>query len=115
MHTFHTIKFYDMTKAEIKYLTKHMPESSRQVVTFGLELFGDDVPYIFKDKWREEGGEEVTKVFTTKILQKFPEWSDVEVAEFIGVTEDYVNQLRSDWTKQNKPAMPILNIFYTIV
>ena len=85
-----------MTEAQIKELTKHIPESSRQVVAFGLEIFGEDVPFIFKEKWKEEGREQVTKVLTTKTLQEFPEWSDAEVAEFIGVTEDYVQQLRYD-------------------
>jgi hypothetical protein len=40
------------------------------------------------------------RLLTIKIIQKFPDWSDAEVAEFVGVTTDDVQQLRAEISKK---------------
>ena len=39
------------------------------------------------------------RAITLKTLQKFPEWSDAEVADFVGVTLEIVQQIRSELLK----------------
>lgn len=91
-----------MAQSEIKNLSKDLPEPERSWV--------DSIPEIFGERWkkagyragrrkgRQEGLEEKNRDFTLKIMQKFPDWSNAEVAAFVGVTEDYVQQLRQNRT-----------------
>ncbi|MCK6695537.1 MAG: hypothetical protein L6Q97_25965, partial [Thermoanaerobaculia bacterium] len=64
----------------------------------------DSIPEIFGEKWEKKGQKrgraETTRAFTLKTLQKFPDWSDAEVAEFVGVTAEYVQQMRRELAKK---------------
>ncbi|MBK6933293.1 MAG: Rpn family recombination-promoting nuclease/putative transposase [Saprospirales bacterium] len=100
--TLYLVHLFDMAQSEIKNLSKDLPEPERSWV--------DSIPEIFGERWkkagyragrrkgRQEGLEEKTRDFTLKIMQKFPDWSNAEVAAFVGVTEDYVQQLRQNRT-----------------
>ena len=89
-----------MTEAQVKKLNKQLPEPERNWI--------DAIPEIFGRKWkeeglregREEGREETTHAFTIRMLQKFPDWSDAEIAELVGVTAKFVQQVRRDLAKK---------------
>ena len=49
---------------------------------------------------RKEGQAKTLKAFVIKLIQKFPDWSDAEVAEFASVSVDYVQQLREALEKK---------------
>ena len=55
---------------------------------------------IFGRKWKEEGREETTHAFTIRMLQKFPDWSDAEIAELVGVTTVFVEEVRLELSKK---------------
>jgi hypothetical protein len=40
--------------------------------------------------------EKTSHAITIKTIKKFPAWSDVEIAEFMGVTAEYVQQVRKE-------------------
>jgi hypothetical protein len=86
--TLYIFNIFDMSKTQIKELNKQLPEPEHSWI--------DAIPEIFGEKWREEGREESNRNFTAKIIQKFPTWSDSEVAEFVGVTVSFVQKARRD-------------------
>ena len=45
----------------------------------------------------EKGMQIRNRAITLKTIEKFPNWSDAEVAEFVGVSEEYVRQLRKEF------------------
>jgi predicted transposase YdaD len=51
------------------------------------------------EKGIEKGMEETTHAITIKTIQKFPNWSNAEVSEFVGATEKYVQKVRRELTK----------------
>lgn len=109
-----------MTQTEFKELKQQLPESTRKLIEIAREIYGDEIPRFIREELEEEamkkgwergvkkgmkqgmevgmekGMESRDRDFTIKILQKFPEWSDAEVAEFVGVTLEFVQQLRSE-------------------
>jgi len=101
--TLYVTNFYKMTEAQVKELSKQLPKGERDWI--------DAIPEIFGRKWKEEGLQEglqegmqqgmvkTTHAITIKTIQKFPDWSDAEVAEFIGVTHKYVQQVRRELAK----------------
>lgn len=112
---FYIIKVTKMTQSETKALTQQLPEPSRKIVEIAREIFGDEIPRFVMDGWREkfdrevreeireegreEGREETTHAITLKTLQRFPDWTDTEVAGFVGVTAEYVQQMRRELAK----------------
>lgn len=109
-----------MTSVEFKELKKESSKPPQQVIDFIHEIFGDEVPRFIREEWEaearkkgrekglkegmemgmekgmEKGMEIRDKAITLKTLQKFPDWSDAEVAEFVGVTAEYVQQIRRE-------------------
>jgi hypothetical protein len=89
---------HDMTDAQVKELNKQLPDSEQ-------DLF-NAIPEIFGRKWREEGMEagvakgwkegmeNASQSFTINMIKKFPNWSDKEIAELVGVAEDFVKTMR---------------------
>ena len=120
-------KVTNMTSVEYKELKQGLPKPPQQVIDFIHEIFGDEVPRFIREEWEEEarkkgmekgieegiakgmekgmengmekGIESRDKAFTLKTLQKFPDWSDTEVAEFVGVAVEYVQQRRRELAK----------------
>ena len=45
---------------------------------------------------REEGKEETQTIVIEKIILKFPDWSDHQIAEFMEVDESLVAQIRAN-------------------
>ncbi|MCK6692705.1 MAG: Rpn family recombination-promoting nuclease/putative transposase [Thermoanaerobaculia bacterium] len=101
---FQTLRFYivnlhKMQNIEINALNEQLPDPERDWM--------DSIPEIFGEKWKRAGvrkgrkieREENNRTFTLKTLQKFPDWSDAEVAEFVGVTVEYVQQMRRELAK----------------
>ncbi len=91
-----------MTEAQVKELSKQLPKGERDWI--------DAIPEIFGRKWKEEGlreglregREEKDHAITIKTIQKFPDWSDAEVAEFVGVTHKFVQQVRRELAKKKQ-------------
>ena len=97
-----------MTEAQVKKLNKQLPEPERDWI--------GAIPEIFGKKWKEEGRaqgrhegrqegfqegrQETTHAITIKAIQKFPDWSDAELADFVGATDKYVQQVRRELTKK---------------
>lgn len=118
--TVYLIRVSNMTSVEFKELKKESSKPPQQVIDFIHEIFGDEVPRFIREEWEaearkkgrekglkegmemgmekgmEKGMEIRDKAITLKTLQKFPDWSDAEVAEFVGVTAEYVQQIRRE-------------------
>ena len=94
--TLYIFNLFDMTEAQVKKLNKQLPEPERNWL--------DAIPEIFGRKWkeegREEGREETTHAFTIRMLQKFPDWSNAEIAELVGVTDKFVQRVRRELAKR---------------
>ena len=110
--TLYVFNFCNMTEAQVKELNKQLPQAERDWI--------DAIPEIFGKKWKEEGlrkgyeeglekgiekgiekGMEKTIYnIAIKIVEKFPNWSDAEVAGVVGMTEDFVKQVRQKLTKK---------------
>ncbi len=72
----------------------------------------DAIPEIFGEKWKKEGlkkgheeglekgREETTYAITIKMVQRFPDWSNAKIAEFVGVTDKFVQQVRRKLAKE---------------
>ena len=88
--TLYLFNLLDMTEAQVKKLNKQLPEPERDWI--------DAIPEIFGKKWKEEGRQETTHAITIKAIQKFPDWSDAEIAGFVDVTVAFVQQLRLEIT-----------------
>ncbi len=100
------VKIADMPPAEFKDLNQRLPEPSRKLVEIAREIFGDEIPRLFTEEWREkglkegreigreEGREEMANAVTIKFLQKFPDWSDAAIAELIGCSVADVQKVR---------------------
>ena len=101
---FQTLRFYvfnmhRMPETDVKVLNQQLPDPERDWM--------DSIPEIFGEKWkkkglregRKEGREEKNRTFTLITIQKFPDWTDAEVAEFVGVTVEYVQQMRQELAK----------------
>jgi hypothetical protein len=110
--TLYILNFYNMTESQVKDLNQQLPPAERDWI--------DSIPEIFGRKWKEkglkegrkegkelgkiegkiegrkEGMEETNHAITIKSIQKFPDWSDAEIAEFVGVTAEYVQQVRKE-------------------
>lgn len=110
--TLYIVNLFDMEQTEVKELNKKLPENERDWI--------DEIPEIFGEKWkkkglregraigramgleegraegRAEGSQAMNRIFTLKTIQKFPQWSDAEVADFVGVTLDFVKQIRRE-------------------
>lgn len=90
------VTIFDMPATEIKALSKELPEPENSWV--------DAIPEIFGQKWkkqglregRAEGRTETIRDFTLKTIQKFPNWTDAEVADFVGTSEEYVQHVRQE-------------------
>ena len=114
--TLYVFNLYDMTEVQVKKLNTQLPEPERDWI--------DAIPEIFGRKWKEEGlrkgheeglqqglqegmekgmekgREETTHVIAIKMIQKFPDWSNVEIAKLVGVTDKFVQQLRRKLAKE---------------
>ena len=102
--TLYFFNLFNMTEAQVKKLNKQLPEPERDWI--------DAIPAIFGKKWkeegleqgreqgREEGREETTHAFTIRMLQKFPDWSNAEIAELVGVTTVFVEEVRLELSKK---------------
>ena len=94
--TLYLFNLLDMTEAQVKKLNKQLPEPERDWI--------DAIPEIFGKKWKEEGRQEgrqeTTLAITIKAIQKFPDWSDAEIADFVGTTDKYVQQVRRELAKK---------------
>ncbi|MEI6408805.1 MAG: Rpn family recombination-promoting nuclease/putative transposase [Bacteroidota bacterium] len=106
--TLYVFNLYNMTETQAKELNKQLPEAERDWI--------DAIPEIFGRKWKEEGikegkkegkkegiregMEKTTLAVTIKTIQKFPDWSDAEVSEFVGATEQFVRQVRNELGKK---------------
>jgi len=119
INLFYIIKISEMAQTEIKELNKQLPEPSRKLIEIAREIFGDEIPAFFSEKWKEEGlrkgrkegrqegikegikegRTETIRDFFIKTMQKFPNWTDAEVADFVGVTVETVQQLRLELEK----------------
>jgi len=106
--TLYVLNIYNMKEAQVKELSRQLPQAERDWI--------DAIPEIFGKKWKEEGlrkgyeegkekglkegmekgMERTTHVITIKTIQKFPDWSDAAIAEFEGVTHKFVQQLRRE-------------------
>jgi predicted transposase YdaD len=93
------VNLFDMSNSKIQELKEQLPAQERGWV--------DGIPEIFGERWRKEGLREglregrqeklaLVKAFTIKTIQKFPDWSDAEVADFVGMTVEYVQQIRQE-------------------
>ena len=113
--TLYLFNLLDMTEAQVKQLNKQLPEPERDWI--------DAIPEIFGKKWKEEGlrkgleegrkkgreegreegrieeREKTTHAITINLIQKFPDWSDTQIAELVGVTEQFVQQVRRELAK----------------
>ena len=105
-----------MASLEYKELKQGLPKPPQQLIDFIHEVFGDEVPRFIREEWEEEAQkrgmekgmekgmeigrkqekEMIDRTFTLKTIQKFRDWSDAEVADFVGVTVEYVQRLRSE-------------------
>ncbi len=106
--TVYLIKLTNMSSVEYQELKQGKPKPSQQVIDFIHEVFGDEIPRFIREELEEEakrkgleqgleqGLEIRDRAFTLKTLEKFPDWSDAEVAGFVGVPEAYVRQLRRE-------------------
>jgi len=97
-----------MTEAKVKTLNKQLPEPERDWI--------DAIPEIFGRKWKEEGlrkgleegreqgleqgREQSAHAFTVKMIQKFPELTDAEIAELVDVTDKFVQRVRREVTEK---------------
>ena len=96
---YYIIKVADMTQNEVAELRRKIPETpSSKIVEIAREIFGDEIPRFLKEELRKRMDLQ-NHAITLKTLQKFPEWSDAEVAEFVGVTVEYVQQMRRELAK----------------
>lgn len=106
--TLYMVNLHDMQPTEVQNLNKALPEEERDWL--------DQIPEIFGEKWKKRGlregraegrvqgraegraEEELEKNrnFTRKIIQKFPHWTDTEVADFVGVTLEFVERMRNE-------------------
>ena len=102
-----------MSSVEYKELKQGKPKPSQIVIDFIHEVFGDEIPRFIREELEEEakkkgwkkgmeqgmekGMEIRNRAITLKTIEKFPNWSDAEVAEFVGVSEEYVRQLRKEF------------------
>lgn len=101
-----------MTHAKFKELNKALPETERDWI--------DAIPEVLGEKWKkkglregraegriigraegraeglEAGRMEEKRLLAIKTIQKFPEWTDAEIAEFVGVSLELVQQIRAE-------------------
>lgn len=100
--TLYLVTLYDMQPTEVQALSESLPETERDWV--------DEIPAIFGKKWRREGQregrakgraegraeekKEQQREFTTRTIRTFPDWSNEQVAEFVGVPVELVRQIR---------------------
>ena len=120
--TLYVTNFYKMTEAQVKELSKQLPKAERDWI--------DAIPEIFGRKWKEEGlrkgyeeGKEkglkegmekgmeegmekgmarTAHAIIIKSIQKFPDWSDAAIAEFVGVTHKFVQQVRRELAEKKQ-------------
>jgi hypothetical protein len=92
--TLYIVNLFNMPSTKVTTLKKQLPDTERSWV--------DQIPEIFGEKYKQEGREEgrqeaslaLNKSFTIKTIQKFPKLTDAEVADLVGVTVEYVQQIR---------------------
>ncbi|MCW5922507.1 MAG: hypothetical protein KIS77_09190 [Saprospiraceae bacterium] len=81
-----------MPPTEVQQLNKSIPKPERDWI--------NEIPEIFGERWKKrglrEGRAEKERAFTIKTIKKFPEWNDSEVAEFVGVSIEFVQQVRKE-------------------
>jgi len=114
--TLYIFNLFDMTEAKVKTLNKQLPEPERDWI--------DAIPEIFGRKWKEEGlrkgleegreqgleqgreqgleqgREQAAHAFTVKMIPKFPELTDAEIAELVDVTDKFVQRVRREVTEK---------------
>jgi len=106
--TLYIFNLFDMTEAKVKTLNKQLPEPERDWI--------DAIPEIFGRKWKEEGlrkgleegreqgleqgREQAAHAFTVKMIQKFPELTDADIAELVDVTDKFVQRVRREVTEK---------------
>ena len=121
--TLYIYNLFNMEQTDIKKLSEDLPEPEHSWIDDIPEIFGERWKKAGLRKGRKEGlkigreegliigraegkaeghaeGYEAgyegkTKAFVLKTLDKFPAWSDEEVAEFTDTTVDYIRELRS--------------------
>lgn len=102
--TLYVFNLFDMTEAQVKSLNKQLPEAEENWI--------DAIPAIFGDPWKQKGLQEgrqqglqegleqgradTVRKMTIKMLKQFPDWSDAQIAEFVGSTEETVCLLRQN-------------------
>lgn len=119
---FYIIKITDMTQREFKDVKQQQSDHHRKIVEIAREIFGDEIPRFLKEEWKEqylkewkeqylkegldegrkegiekgrkEGIEGKAREFTINTIHKFPNWSDEEIAELVGVKKDFVQKIR---------------------
>jgi len=102
--TLYIFNLFDMTEAKVKTLNKQLPEPERDWI--------DAIPEIFGRKWKEEGlrkgleegreqgREQAAHAFTVKMIPKFPELTDADIAELVDVTDKFVQRVRREVTEK---------------
>ncbi len=64
-------------------------------------------PEVVEKAWREgleEGIEEHTRMAVLNLLRKYPSWSDSEIAELMGTSEEFVRTLREQLAQEADKA-----------
>ena len=88
-----------MTYKDVKELNKLLPEPERNLIEALPELFADIYK---KTTFQKEGRKEKLYSFSIKTIQKFPDWSDAEVVELVGVTEEFVQYVRRELAEKKQ-------------
>lgn len=117
--TIYIVNLFDMQQSEVRKLSKDLPASIDSLLAgvpevlvkeYKRRLLRDirkeareeevkaEMKEAVKPEARQEGLEEKNHDFTLKIIQKFPDWSDAEIAGFVDVTVAFVQQLRLEIT-----------------
>ncbi|MBX2891285.1 MAG: Rpn family recombination-promoting nuclease/putative transposase [Saprospiraceae bacterium] len=109
--TLYAVNLYDMPPTEVQQLNKSIPKPERNWI--------NEIPEIFGERWkkrglregRAEGRAEKERAFTIKTIKKFPEWNDSEVAEFVGVSIEFVQQVRKEIGYIQRKSAPSASIW----
>jgi len=122
--TLYLVNLHDMKPTEVQTLSETLPEAERDWIDEIPAIFGKkwkreglregraegraigitegrvegraEGRVEGRAEGRAEGKKEQQREFTIRTLRAFPEWSDEQVAGFVGVTLEFVRQLREE-------------------
>ena len=120
--TLYLVNLYDMQPTEVQALSQSLPEAERDWIDEIPAIFGkkwkreglregraeglvkgleegrekgrEEGREEGREKGREEGREEQKREFAIRTIRTFPDWSDEQVAEFVGVSVELVREVR---------------------